>query len=131
MDFKLDRLTWDLDMASGRVEVVTGNEAVIQSIRVRYQTFLGEWFLDGRVGVPWFQELLGNKSLTDDRLNFVLRRVLATTPGVAQILSFHVTKASAQNRTVELDWSARLDSGRILKSSDFGPFIIDLSTILG
>lgn len=131
MDFKLDPITWDLDMSSGRVESVTGDSATIQRVKVRYQFFKGEWFLDTRIGVPWFQEILGKKEITDDRLNFILRRVLVTCPGISSVRSFNVKNVSAMNRTLELDWEAITDTGRVLKSSDFAPFIIDLSTILG
>lgn len=129
MDFKLDPLTWDLDMSTGEVEAVSGGAAICQHVRIRYQFFLGEWFLDTRLGVPWFQEIF-RKNASRARVDFLLRRVLTTTPGVASVISFSVGPLQA-DRTVSLTWSARLTSGAVLRSSDFGPFILDFSTLLG
>ena len=37
--------------------ICTGEDLIIQKVRGRAETFLGEWILDTRVGVPWFEWL--------------------------------------------------------------------------
>ncbi len=92
-DLLLDPSTHDLDLSSGTVELATGADAIAQHIRVRLRLCLGEWFLDERVGVPYFQEILGQRR-TAARAAFtdqVLREVVSTTPGVLALTEFSST----------------------------------------
>jgi len=47
-------------LVSGRTSEST-REAIAQAARCRLRTFLGEWFLDSSIGVPWFEQVLGVK----------------------------------------------------------------------
>jgi hypothetical protein len=83
MDLKMDTNN-DLDVTAGAVSLVDGVEYVAQNCEIRLKFFLGEWFLDQRLGVPWFQRILGQKP----RLNAVseiLQSAALTTPGLDAI----------------------------------------------
>lgn len=89
-DLRLDPATGDLQLTGGSITLVTGADAIAQQIRIRVKFFLGEWFLDTRIGVPYFQKILGKKPRRA-LLDFIFRKLLLTTPGVASIDSFSQT----------------------------------------
>lgn len=103
--------------ATGQPTFVDGVEAIAQDVRTRLRWFRGEWFLDARTGFPWFQRVLGQK-VTERVVEFLLRRTIAGTPGVARIASM---RASIDRRTRELtaSFSAVATSGAVIDFSDF------------
>ena len=53
---------WDLMVdASGNIAVITGPAAVAQNVASALKTFLGEVFFDTTMGVPYFQQILGQE----------------------------------------------------------------------
>ena len=60
MDIKLNS-NYDIDISSGGFELVDGLDAIRQELDISLQMVTGEWFLDTRWGMPWFQQLLGVK----------------------------------------------------------------------
>lgn len=45
----------DLEIKNGDLLLTTSDDAVRQHLQQRLRTFLGEWFLDLDVGIPFFQ----------------------------------------------------------------------------
>lgn len=105
----------DLYVGPNGLEFVSGLEGVGQLVVIAIRMFLGEWFLNLDKGMPWFQEILGQKDAED-----TLRRRLAETalgvPGVTAIISL----------TVELDGSTRRASGSMVVRTVFGDTPPDL-----
>lgn len=65
----------------------SGIEVVRQRIQIRLGTFLGEWLLDKRAGLPildWLQQ----KPPRVDAIGARIRREIETTPGVARVATF-------------------------------------------
>jgi hypothetical protein len=77
----------DLDLAAGDLILVTGVDAIAQDLDIRLNTFKGEWFLDTRIGVPYFQEILGEKPRLV-ALKGIFREAILLTPGVQSISDF-------------------------------------------
>lgn len=49
----------DIDITGGKLTVVTDPVAAgAIKLRNRFNLFLGEWYADTRVGVPWFQRIM-------------------------------------------------------------------------
>ena len=48
----------DLVIESGDLQLSTGVDAINQDIRLTITLFLGEWFRDVDLGLPWEQEIL-------------------------------------------------------------------------
>ena len=108
MDLKLDA-SGDLDFEDGDLVLVDGTDAIAQDCRVRLRFFLGEWFLDTRLGVPWFQKILGQKP----RLNAVrdiLQRAALTTPGLLSLSDFSLDYEGATRR-LSVSFTGHADSG--------------------
>lgn len=85
MDIKLDT-TGDIDLTTGDLVLLEGPDAIAQHLRIRLRFYLGEWYLDTRIGIPYFQTIL----VKGARLNIVraiFRKVILTTPGVEGLRS--------------------------------------------
>lgn len=98
----LDETDWDLSLdVDGNIATVTDGACVQQNIRERLQTFLGEWFLDNTVGVPWFQEIFvrpANVALTSS----ILKKTILESKYVSRMLEFYMS-ADLRNRKVSVD----------------------------
>lgn len=86
IDIKLDT-THDVDLSTGTVQLVEGNDAIAQRLKIRLRFFLGEWFLDAREGIPYYQKILGKKR-SKTVIDSIFKRVILETPGVAKLDSF-------------------------------------------
>ena len=102
-----------LDEDSGDIgnqpTILTGAAAVLQRVRVRFRFFLGEWFLDQSLGVPYFRDVLV-KNPDHLVISTIFRRVLLTTPGVKSVPQFTAT-LDRENRQLLADFVALLDDG--------------------
>ncbi len=67
---------------TGNLRMVYDAEAVGEHARQRLQFFLGEWFLDPRIGVPWFDQVLGFSGSRPQVSEAIVKRVILQTPGV-------------------------------------------------
>lgn len=97
---------------------------VLQDLFICLRTFFGEWFLDKRVGLPYFRFILVHNP--DERLiEAIFRRAILSRPGVASLESLTLT-FDRPSRTLYPRFVGRLASGKIFKSEDFGAFIVDI-----
>lgn len=115
-----------IDFATGDlvypVQFVSGLDAIAQRLRARLRFFAGEWFLDTRLGIPYFDQILvKNPKLSV--INAIFRKVLRTTPGVASVDSLSVSISNRARREGSIDFQARLDDGLILTATE-EPFIV-------
>lgn len=126
MDFLIDVLTGDMDLdSSGQITLTSTEEiATLQRLRIKFQFLQKEWFLDTRQGVPWYQRILIKGS--SERVNrSIFRKIIEGDPGVARLITLRYS-LNVGTRRLTLDFAAKLKSGQILRSSDFGPFVIEV-----
>lgn len=110
-DLRLDA-NLDLDLTDDRLALIEDADAIAQKIGIRLRFFLGEWFLDERVGIPYYQQILvKNPNLV--AVQSLFRRSINTTPGVEEITSFDLA-VDAASRTATLNFSCRVQSGEII-----------------
>lgn len=100
---RVRKLDTNGDIVTSGVTWATDAEAVAQTVKTRLRLFLGEYFRDITVGVPWFNKANGEagiltKGYSQDAVESLIRSTIAQTEGVLQILSF----------TSEYDISKRL-----------------------
>lgn len=108
IDLKLDD-DGDLFIDEDGAHLTTGIEAVVQAVRFRLQLFRGEWFLNLDVGVPWFQEFLGEK-YDPELLRQRLIEAIKDTPGVVEVVSL-VIAFDSPTRKISVTWSVRSEFG--------------------
>ncbi len=92
--------TWDLTLnSSGNVAVVLSPDSLAQDAASAIQTYLGEYYLNTTVGVPWLQQVLGvNPPPTLSLLKQIL--VSAALSANDEIASAQVFLTSFSNRSV-------------------------------
>lgn len=87
MDIKLDT-AGDMDITSNLLTLVTGIDSIAQHWLIRMRTFLGEWFLDQRIGIPYFQYILVKNPNVANVRNIFYQASLGT-PGIKEITAFN------------------------------------------
>lgn len=96
----------DLEIKNGDLLLTSGDEAVRQHLQQRLRTFLGEWFLDLDVGVPYFQDILV-KNPNVNQVDGILKQTILTTPGVVELVSFSMSfDSTARTLAVEFEYTS-------------------------
>jgi hypothetical protein len=104
---------YDLDLSSGNLEMITGSDEIAQKLAVRFQFFLGDWFLDQSLGVPYYQDVLvKNPDFLVLQSHF--REVILETPGVASLVGELGFTFDSAARILTLTFSAQLENGEPL-----------------
>lgn len=107
----------DLRLTNGQLTLVEDLEAIGQHLRVRLRWIRGEWFLDQRTGVPYFDEVFV-KGTARSRIESRLRATILGTPGIVSLVSLALTVDTA-TRAASLAFTARTSTGGMLKVSNF------------
>lgn len=108
MQLKLDN-NGDLDFSNGNIQLIEGEDEIIQKLISRYKFFKGEWYLDSRLGVPFIQ-LIFKKDTPFNIVTQLLRKVAETCPGIASVTDFTASKDAA-TRKLSITFNAKLDTG--------------------
>lgn len=87
IDFKIDFSTNNLVIENGDFVLVRDLDEILQSLHIRLNMLIGNWFLDNRIGVDYFGKIL-KKGATKQEIERELKRVIRETVGVTGILSF-------------------------------------------
>ncbi len=99
----------DLALFEGNLVLCRDARAVAQRVENRFRFFLGEWFLDLREGIPYFQVILV-KGPDVKVIRQIFLKVVTETPGMADVLDFDMQFDSA-TRTLFYQWSGITDDG--------------------
>jgi len=90
MDIALGTGTHDLDIVNGDLYLVSDLDATAQRLKIKLQFFLGEWFLDENVGIPFYESVfLKNPNLAV--INAIFRRAILSDEAVITINQFDFT----------------------------------------
>ena len=106
----------DLLIENDALVLVEGDDAIVQHLSIRFRFVLGEWFLDTRLGIPYFDEILV-KNPDFSRVRGILRQTILTTPGIASIEKFSLQFDGAI-RKLTVSFLARKTDGEILEFND-------------
>jgi len=88
MDLLLNSDTNDLVFINGKCPVTQLlTDIVSQRLKITLYTFLGEWFLDTTIGVPYFQQIFG-KIRTKATIDLIFQRIISSDNDVIEILTF-------------------------------------------
>ena len=111
LDIGVGLISHDLETQNRDLYIVDRRDRVRQHLRIRLWFFLGEWYLNTGVGVPFFEEIFV-KAPNIPRIENILKVVILETPDVTELLKF-VVDYSAQQRTFDLDFRANTTFGEI------------------
>lgn len=118
MDLKLDD-DGDLALENDDLVLLDGVDAIVQDVAVRLRTFKGEWFLDQRIGIPYLQQILGQKPRLM-AIKAIYRAAILTTPGVTGVDDLQVTY-DGKTRSISVSFTGQ---------STEGPFTFDREIIV-
>lgn len=62
------------------------DEEILQRIKIRLRFFKGEWFLNTEHGIPYFQDILGSKSLDNNIIESIFRKAILDVKGVKALI---------------------------------------------
>ena len=115
MDFQLSGNT--LKITNGDLVICDGLDAIIQDVSTRLQFFLGEWFLNTKAGIPYFQKILG-KHKPDGYVASLFRRVVLETPGIQSLTQDVVLTYNEPLRFLTVTFKANTASGPLTYTKD-------------
>ena len=108
-DLKLD-VNGDLAIEDAAFALVTDDDAIVQHLQIRLRFFFNEWFLDLRVGIPYFDQILiKNPDLVVVR--GILRETIVTTPGIDTIETFDLDFDTPIRKLTVVFTAKKLDGG--------------------
>ena len=110
MDLKIDDTTGDI-VVDGDLVTVSESYEVRQYLRSKLKTFLGEWFLDLTVGVPYYEEVF-KKNPDAVVIDAAFKEAILSTPGVLELMEFEMGFDNAL-RKLSLDFKVRSLDGPI------------------
>ena len=116
----------DLKVVNGQLVLVTdvAEEAAI-CLRNKLQFVQGEWFLDTRVGMPYFAFFfVKNPDLL--LLRSLLRTAILSVEGIDSIIDLNTTLDKAR-RKASFKFRARAANGKIITGGSGQPFIVEPS----
>ena len=111
-DLLIDPTTLDLKWA-------TDVSYIVQKLKIRLQWFNEEWYLDTRLGIDWFGDVL----IANPRIVFIdgkIKDVIKGTPGVLSLLSYTSTFDRAA-RTFSVTFEVKADTGAVI-----GPLTVSI-----
>ena len=86
MNIKLDENN-DIVSENNNLAFVDGLDEIDQLAKIKLTTFLGEWFLDTGLGVPYFQTIMA-KATNPAIIDNIFLDKIASLPGVINVNSF-------------------------------------------
>ena len=110
--------TGDIDIVNNDMVLTSGAEAVAQGVSIRLQTFQGEFFLDTRIGMPYFQKILGEKPRIHV-LKDIFREAILKEPGVDSIQNLTITYTGADRTLGVSFYGITIDGDTFDYSEDF------------
>lgn len=108
-DLRLDPTTHDIYVGEdGGTRLETGYAASVrQRLSVKLQLFAGEWFLNTRLGVPYYRDVL-IKNPNFSVIRTLFRGLVSSDPDVANVPRLDMT---LDGRTLTVDMDATLKDG--------------------
>ena len=116
MDLLLNDSTWDLSTDATDLQLVDDTDAIRQHLAQRLKTFMGEWFLDLRIGVPYLQQVMV-KNPDPIVLDSVFKAEIIATPGIVELTEFTL-QMDARLRQLLLSFTAATDTGAVINFSE-------------
>ena len=107
----------DLDTTGGLSLLSDLGDETTQRLRIKLRFFLGEWFQDPRIGIPFFETVLV-KAPKLSEVRALFRRAIVTDPAVGALNSLDLDFDRA-SRTLSLSFAATLNDGSTLVFEDF------------
>lgn len=116
----------DLALVNHTLVWVTGPAYTRQRLAARLKSFLGEWFLDRRRGIPYYRHVfVRNPNL--DVVRRIFTQVITRCPGVLALTSLELDY-NPSARTLGVSFRATVEGGETIIVSPGDPdFVLNLA----
>jgi hypothetical protein len=114
--FLTDPSTGDIDVSQGLRFTPDQRTYVVQRLDENLSYFAGEWFLDLREGVPYWERIIGAKPDLG-LIDTLYRRAILATPSVASI-EFLRLEFDRATRTLKPSFEATMTDGTTITAAD-------------
>lgn len=108
----------DLLFKNHRLVLVEGANQKAQQIKIALLTFLGEWFLDTSIGVPYFEQVL-LKTADKVKVENIFRQKIIAVKGVKRVTKLD-TKIDRQARLLFVSFEAETTAGLVADTVKIG-----------
>ena len=116
MDIKLDE-DGDIYLVNGDAQTTSiGAEDLAQRLRIRLNTFQGEWFMDNTLGIDWWNRVMG-KNRSKMAVDALIQDAILKEPDALQIVSY--TSSISTNRKFSCSFRVRTEDGAISSAITF------------
>lgn len=113
----------DLLITKGQLVLVTDvAECAAIELRNKFLFVLGEWFLDTREGVPYFQKVLV-KNPDVFVIRSIFSQIIRNQQGVKALLDLTVKRTT--DRKATFSFRAQADNGKIITGGSGQAFIVE------
>ena len=114
MDIKLNDETGDVLLSTTNtittpVFTTTTSENLAQRLKIRLQTFKGEWFLDGTIGIDYFNQIAG-KNRSKAAVDAIIQAEILKEQEVLQITAYS-SVVDKTTRKITIQFTVRTVDG--------------------
>ena len=102
----------DILLTDGAAALVDGADGVVQPLFIHLRTFQGEWFLNLRAGLPYFERIL-IRGANEADLFQIYHDAILSRPGIASVDSLSVDFGSSDNRVLSISGEATSNEGQV------------------
>ena len=95
---------------TGDMRFINGIYYVRQKVSIRLKWFLGEWYLNLLIGVPWYQKILIKNPNKLDVIDYIKRQILLTE-GIDSLEKFNLEFVA--RRTISVTFTAITNYGKL------------------
>lgn len=94
--------------------MTSGKDELVQRLTTRLLVFLGEWWKDVNLGVPYKEDVLIKNPLYDTIATDIKQTILETK-GISKILSFRIDDTDGVQRSITISFDCQGDDGELLE----------------
>ncbi len=111
-DFFIEQGDHDWKLVDGTTIILceTEQELTRQRVAINLKLYLGEWFADTQLGIPYFQSIFGKG--TREATDAILKAAIIDTEGVVRLTNFESTIDNS-TRAYSVTFKAITETGSI------------------
>ena len=117
-DIGLNVQTWDIALQNNDFILIDNAERISQQIKISLQFWLGEWFLNSTLGVPYLERIcVKNPNL--QHIRQIFRNVIQNVSGIIAVNALDLT-VDASKRVLTVSYKATTTDGVITRKELLG-----------
>jgi len=102
----------NLVVENGIIKRVSDAEEVSQRIKTTLLFYLGEWFLNTSIGIPWLEDIF-IKPANLNNIESILKSEVLNVPGVSRITDFSMSYEKSPSRKLTINMNVISTFGEI------------------